>query len=296
MALAVDLVGLGMPNDLATLLGQSDLTAITAAGTSQGTATTLNASNSIVTAASTSAQGVVLPSTASLTRLFFVQNSPSSGAALNVYPPSGARFPGLSANLPVSIPVGGFAIFDKQSSTYFGAVTSFGSTTGGTIPAANLTVSPRTIAIGGLVPAVSTDFTDTAPVTTEVYFGEILVPCNMTVTGVALFNGSNVTGNVQVMLYNSAGTLVANSAAAGTAGSGTDTYQLVPFTATAAITGPATYFIASAYSSATARYNAPPLGAFATGKATGQVFGTAPATITPPTTFTANLCNIASLY
>lgn len=295
MALAVDLVGLGLPNDVATALGQSDLTAFTAAGTTQGTATALTASNSIVTSAA-SQTGVILPSTATRTRLFFIQNSPSSTAAAVVYPPTGIRFSGLAANIGITVPIGGFIVIDAQSSTYWGVVgSSFGSASG-TSAASGFTVSPRTIAIGGLVPAVSTDFTDTAPVITEVYFGEILVPCNMTVTGIALFNGSNVTGSVQVMLYNSAGTLVANSAGAGTAGSGTDAYQLVPFTAAASIVGPATYFIASAYSSATARYNAPPLGAFATGKATAQVFGTAPATITPPTTFTANLSNVASLY
>jgi prepilin-type N-terminal cleavage/methylation domain-containing protein len=57
------------------------------------------------------------------------------------------------------------------------------------------------------------------------------------------------------------------------AGSGTDAYQLVPFTATYAATGPATYFIVSSYSSATARYNAPPLGVHPSGIADGRQAG-----------------------
>lgn len=294
MALQADLVGLGLPSDLATLLGQSDLTAITAAGTSQGTAASLSASNTIVTAASTSAQGVKLPATASRTRLFFIQNSPSSSVALNVYPPTGVQFSGLAANAALSVPVGGFVIVNAQSSTYWGVVTSFGSSTGSLQPAPGQSASPRTIAIGGLVPSVSTDFTDTAPVITEAYIGEILVPCAMTVTGIALFNGSNVTGNVKVGLYDSLGNLLAQSAS--TAGVGADAYQLVPVTAPYAAAGPATYYVVSSYSSATARYNAPPLGSFGASKATGLTFGTLPTTITPPTTFTTNLCNIASLY
>jgi hypothetical protein len=159
---------------------------------------------------------------------------------------------------------------------------------------ANVTVSPRNVAIGGLVPAVSTDFTDTAPVTTEVYIGEIFVPCSMLVTGIAVFNGSDVTGNMRFGLANSGGTVIGSTAS--TAGSGTDAYQLIPLSTALTLTGPATYFILGSYSSATARYNAPPLGSFGASKLTGQVYNTFPTSITPPTTFTTNLCNIASLY
>ncbi len=47
--------------------------------------------------------------------------------------------------------------------------------------------------------------------TTETYIGEVFIPCNMTVTGVAVFNGSNVTGNMNVGLANSSGANVAES-------------------------------------------------------------------------------------
>jgi len=177
------------------------------------------------------------------------------------------------------------------------AVTGATTPTGGIAAAGGYTASPRNFAAGGLVPAVSTDFTDATPVITETYMTEVFVPCNVTVTGIALFNGSNVTGNVVVGLVNAGTTQtpLANSTLAGTAGSGVDAYQLVPFTAPLAVTGPATYFILTQYSSGTARYNAPPLGAHGTGKKTGETFGTL-TTYTTPTTFTTNLGNIASLY
>lgn len=182
------------------------------------------------------------------------------------------------------------------TSTFTGAPTITGLITpiGGIGPAGGLTISPRTIAIGGLVPAVSTDFTDSTPVNTEVYIGEIFIPANMTITGIAVFNGSNVTDNIKVGLANSAGVVLATSIS--TAGSGTDAYQRVPFTSTYAAIGPATYYILSMYAGNTSRYNAPPLGSFGASKQTGQVFATGFTTITPPTTFTANLCNIASIY
>lgn len=159
---------------------------------------------------------------------------------------------------------------------------------------ANTTVSPRTVAIGGIVPAVSTDFNNSTPVNTEFYYGEIFVPCEMLVTGVAVFNGSDVTDNIKVGIADSTGAILGTSAS--TAGAGADAYQLVPLTATLILTGPATYFILGMYAAGTSRYNSPPLGSFATGKVTGQVFATGFTAFTPATTFTTNLSNVASLY
>lgn len=158
----------------------------------------------------------------------------------------------------------------------------------------NTTVSPRNIAIGGMVPAVSTDFTNATPVNTEFYYGEIFVPCSVLVTGVAVFNGSDVTDNIKVGIADSTGAILGTSAS--TAGAGPDAYQLVPLTATLTLAGPATYFILGMYAAGTSRYNSPPLGSFATGKVTGQVFATGFTAFTPATTFTTNLSNVASLY
>ena len=165
--------------------------------------------------------------------------------------------------------------------------------TGGVAAAGGFSASPRDVRIGGLVPAVSTDFTNSTPVITETYINEIFVPANVTVTGAAIFNGSDVTGNMAVALANSSGVVVAESA--DTAGSGTDAYQLIPFASTYAAVGPATYFILVQYSSGTARYNSPPLGSHGVSKKTSETFGTF-TTVTPPTTFTTNIGNIGSLY
>lgn len=158
------------------------------------------------------------------------------------------------------------------------------------------TLSCRNMNVGGVAAVLAADGNNSTPVITEAYIGEIFVPYGCVATGIAVFNGSDVTGNMTLAIYNASGTLVANTLAAGTAGSGTDAYQLVPFTAAVKLTGPATYYIVSTYSSATARYNTFAVGKFGCSKATGLTFGTLPATITPPTTFTTALCNIAGLY
>lgn len=153
--------------------------------------------------------------------------------------------------------------------------------------------SPRNMHTGGNPASVSTDFTDATPATTETYIAEVFVPVTVTLTGIAVFNGSDVTGNTAVALANADGTVVASSAA--TAGSGTDAYQRIPFTTPYTAVGPATYYVLRQQSSTTARYNAHTIGNFGASKKTGETFGTF-TTITPPTTFTTALGPVASLY
>lgn len=164
----------------------------------------------------------------------------------------------------------------------------------GVAPAGGFSASPRNVNAGGTSAVLAADGNNSTPVTTEAYISEIFVPCNMTVTGIAVFNGSDVTGSMKLALANSAGTVVA--ATASTAGSGTDAYQLVPFTAAYQAKGPATYYIISTYSSGTARYNTFAVGKHGVSKATGLTYDTLPASITPPTTFTTALGNICGLY
>lgn len=178
-----------------------------------------------------------------------------------------------------------------------GVLTSTGAQvpTGGVGPAAGFTNSARLLASCGVPAQVSTAGTDSTPVITEVYIAEIFVPANVTVTGVANFNGSVASGNLKVGLASSAGAIVATSAS--TAMAGTDAYQLVPFTATYAAKGPATYYILTFIDNTTARVNSHTLaGACGASKQTGQVYATGFTTITPPTTFTTALGPIASLY
>lgn len=167
--------------------------------------------------------------------------------------------------------------------------------TGGVAAAGGFSASPRGIHTGGYPAIISTSGTDSTPVTTETYVSEVFVPCNMILTGVALFNGSNVTGNVTVGLATSAGDPITAAKSASTAGSGTDAYQLVPFAAPYAAVGPATYYIQVQYDSGTARYNTHHVGIHGVSKQTSQTYGTL-ASFTPPTTFTADIGNMAGLY
>ena len=156
------------------------------------------------------------------------------------------------------------------------------------------TVAPNLVHTGGIPPQVSTDGTDQTPVSTEVYIAQIFVPCNMSVTGIAVMNGSVASGNYKVGLADSTGAVVATSAS--TAMSGTDAYQRVPFTAAATLVGPATYYALLFVDNNTARINTHTFGNFRTGTQTGQVYATGFTTITPPTTFTTAVGTIASLY
>jgi hypothetical protein len=173
-----------------------------------------------------------------------------------------------------------------------GAVALLGA---GSAPPTGLTASPRMIATGGLPADAAGSGNDSTPVITETYVSEIFIPCNMTVTGVALFNGSDVTGNVTVGLATSAGAPIAAAQSASTAGSGTDAYQRVPFAAPYAALGPATYYLQVQYDSGTARYNTHTVGNFGVLVQTAQTYG-ALTSFTPPTTFVTNVANIASLY
>lgn len=175
------------------------------------------------------------------------------------------------------------------------AVTGALTPTGGVVAAGGFSASPRMIHTGAVPAVATTDGTDATPVTTETYCSEVFVPCNMTITGVALFNGSNVTGNVTVGLADSTGAPIAAAKSATTAGSGTDAYQRVPFAAPYAAKGPATYYIQVQYDSGTARYNAHTLGNHSVQKQTSQVYGTF-TSFTPAGTFTTAIGNIAGLY
>lgn len=156
------------------------------------------------------------------------------------------------------------------------------------------TVAPNLIHSGGIPPQVSTDGTDQTPVATEVYICQIFVPCNVSVTGIAVMNGSVASGNFKVGIADSTGAVVATSAS--TAMSGTDAYQRVAFTSAATLKGPATYYTLLFVDNNTARINTHTFGNFRTGKQTGQTYATGFTTITPPTTFTTAVGTMCSLY
>ncbi len=175
------------------------------------------------------------------------------------------------------------------------AVTGIYTPTGGIAAAGGFAVAPRNIHTGGISVTQTTDGNDTTPATTETYIAEVFVPCNMTITGIALFNGSATgSGDVTVALANSSGAVVGTQSAS-TAVSGTDAFQRVPLGATYAAVGPAVYYVLVQYNNTATRFNTHLLGNFGASKKTAETYGTF-TTITPPTTFTANQGPIASLY
>lgn len=143
------------------------------------------------------------------------------------------------------------------------------------------------------IPAsVSTYGTDSTPVITETYIAQVDVPHACVATGIALFNGSVASGNIKLALADDQGRVLIQTAS--TAMAGTDAYQRVPFTETIALTG-GTYFVLLQVDNTTARVNTHTLGNSGCSKKTGETYGTF-TTVTPPTTFTANLGPVASLY
>lgn len=177
-----------------------------------------------------------------------------------------------------------------------GADANFVMSRSGVPAAGGFSVSPRNIHTGASKPMATTDGTDYTVVATEVLIGEAYVDANCTITGIALFNGSAVAGNVKVGLADSAGNIVATSAS--TAQVGTDAYQLIPFTAPYAAKGPATYYVVviGDTGGGTSKINTHTVGSFGADKQTGATYATGFTAVTPPTTFTTGRAPIASLY
>ncbi len=159
---------------------------------------------------------------------------------------------------------------------------------------------PTVFHSGGMAPTSATTTTagttNATPVVTETYVCEVFIPANTTLTGVAVLNGTAVSGHINVALANAAGTVVAKSSTA-TSGSGTTAYQQIPFTATYTATGPAKYFILSQYDATTARYVTHTVGNFGATKITSETYGTFLTTATyTTTTFTTALGPVADTY
>lgn len=155
---------------------------------------------------------------------------------------------------------------------------------------------PTVFHTGGVGPVATTTGTSTTPVITETYIAEVFIPVNATLTGIGILNAATVgTDKYVVALADSAGAVVANSALAGTTTAGAAAYQRVAFTATYAAVGPAKYFVLLQVNGTTDRFRSHAMGNFGASKKTGETFGTL-TTITPPTTFTADLGPIATTY
>lgn len=141
--------------------------------------------------------------------------------------------------------------------------------------------------------------TSTTPSATTVYLAQIVIPFNVTLTGIAVNNaGTCGTNKYVVALFSAAGVPLANSATAGVLCSGTSAWQQIPFSSTLAVKGPGVYFVGLYMNGITDRfYTIPAAGAFMglSGTVTGQTFGTV-TSVAVPTTFTAGTGPVAYTY
>lgn len=99
MALQTDLMGAGIPDVAARLLGNTPAT-FAGAGTAQTGATTIRSSMADLTTAG-GATAFVMSSTTSITRLFFLCNTSSTTAL--IYPPSGGAWNNGSTDAAFSL-------------------------------------------------------------------------------------------------------------------------------------------------------------------------------------------------
>lgn len=175
-------------------------------------------------------------------------------------------------------------------------VTGVLTPTGGVAAAGGFAVSCRLMMTGNEPAIATTSGTNLDIVTTETYRAEVFVPATCSSTGVAVFNGTAVAGNLTAYLITAAGAQVTGVLTASTAASGTTAYQLIPWSGGPfTILGPATYFIAVQGNNSGGDLRTHVVGAFGTDKQTGTTYGTL-TVATAPTTFTTGLGVIAQLY
>lgn len=132
----------------------------------------------------------------------------------------------------------------------------------------------------------------------SLYVSEIQVPHYATWTGIGVLNGATVgTDNGLVALYGSDGRFIRSSALAGALSAGANAFQNRAFTSAVTL-APGRYFIVSQFNgtTATTRRIAATMGGNTMSAVIAGTFGTLPATITVPTTFTADAGPIGWLY
>lgn len=127
---------------------------------------------------------------------------------------------------------------------------------------------------------------------------EIYVPYAQTWTGAGFLNGTTVgTDKAIVALYGTDGTLIANSAVAGTTTAGASVIQNLAFTSAVNLL-PGRYFLGLQMNgnTDTIRHILAANGSNVSGSTTAGTFGTVPATMTVPSTFTTAVAPIMQLY
>lgn len=215
--------------------------------------------------------------------LVFVAPAGAQGVDIvNYVAPSGSCTRTSVAYLPVistGLDGSGTVISDCVGGVWVGGIMTAQGNTPFRIPAPNSGGTAYTSLAAGTTLAATT-----------MYCTEIDLPFNKLLTGLGVLNGATATtDNHLVVLYDATGNLVANSAVAGVLTAGASTYQNIAFTTSYYAVGPAQYFGCLQTNGTTGLVHTIQTGTqdtYLTKGVTGQTFGTIPATITVPTTFT----------
>lgn len=134
---------------------------------------------------------------------------------------------------------------------------------------------------------------------TTLYVTSIYVGGDSTITNINVLAGGTVgTNSIIGTLYNNAGTLLRTSLLAGTATSGANTFQTLALLTPIVIQGPGVYYVGIQANGTTDNVRTIAASTFVGRQGAAQTsqpaFGS-PASITPPTTFTANTAPIVFL-
>ena len=133
--------------------------------------------------------------------------------------------------------------------------------------------------------------TNTTDVNGRLWITDIWVPFSMTIATIGVLQGGTATtDNIMVMLYNENGVLLENSNTAGVLLSGANTFKEIALLNVTQVYGPKRLFIAvQGNGTAAGAIQTIPTATFihVTTNVVAGTFGTVPATITVPTTFTA---------
>lgn len=153
---------------------------------------------------------------------------------------------------------------------------------------------------GGMINELNmTSGASTAMTAGTIYYGALWIPFNVTLTGIVACPGNTGTTDSWIAaLYNSAGTLLANSATGGITVGAANTKQKFVFTGTVNVTGPAVYLIGIQSNGTHANLlclNNSVEGGFVTGTKTGNSFGTLTLG-TPAASYTAGVAPFANTY
>lgn len=162
----------------------------------------------------------------------------------------------------------------------------------------DLIVGAQNIPIGSV--AYGSLGTNTSDVNNQMWITSIWVAKTGVFTGIQVLQGGTATTDtITAAIYDGGGNLIANSATAGVALSGANTFLSLPFTATTLVTGPGRYFIAvTGNGTAAGAIRTVAASTYTNVVATTQssTFGTFPAISPVPTTFTQNDAPIVQLY